>query len=86
MPSQRVVQLCNSEETVTKAQAERPKTPVKHNRKRIFGSGKPGVKTEKNAEKEEDVLRSAEKCGKFPYTPSDLFLKVSYSFVCAERV
>ena len=84
MPSQRVVQLCNSEDTLTKAQAERPTTPVKHNRKRIFGSGKPGAKTEKAdevKEKEEDALKSAEKCGKFPYTPSELFLKVS-ELVC----
>ncbi|VDC06870.1 unnamed protein product [Peniophora sp. CBMAI 1063] len=80
MPSQRVMELCNADETVTRAQAERPTTPVKHTRKRLFGSGKPGAKAEqakeKGEEKEEDVLRSAERCGKFPYTPSELFLKV----------
>ena len=90
MPSQRVVQLCNSQETVTRAQAERPKTPVKHNRKRIFGSGKPGAKTEKkvaDVEKEDGSWKSAEKCGQFPYTPSELFLKVSYlAWVCRTRV
>ena len=80
MPSDNVVRLCATQETITSELAKDPSAPVS---KVVEGLrkewqralNKAGKKNEPGDEKE--FLERAVQCGKFPGRPSDLFLKVS---------
>ncbi|KZT34488.1 hypothetical protein SISSUDRAFT_1009878, partial [Sistotremastrum suecicum HHB10207 ss-3] len=83
MPSDHVIQLCTSDESVTRALAVAPQESVK----KIVGQLFKGVKHESGSTNkkrtqdsqpthtQEDLDRAA-KCGRFPSRPSDLFLKM----------
>lgn len=75
MPSQHVIQLCASNETVISALAAEPgKEPTKLAnslfKKNLHSHA------DSDANRDETDLDRAARCGKFPYRPSDLFLKV----------
>ncbi|KAI0050745.1 hypothetical protein FA95DRAFT_1535710 [Auriscalpium vulgare] len=79
MPSDHVLQLCASSETVTAALAKQPNQPVSKIVKELFGKGGAAVKEHTTATKDDhhaDDLQKAERCGKFPSKPSELFLKI----------
>ncbi|KAI0061253.1 hypothetical protein BV25DRAFT_770703 [Artomyces pyxidatus] len=78
MPSDNVLQLCNSTETVTAALAAHPDQAVSKIVKDLFKKKGAAVKQQSTADGKEstDELDRAAQCGKFPYRPSDLFLKI----------
>jgi hypothetical protein len=97
MPSHHVVELCSSSDTVTKSLAESSDQEVCKLPAKLFKKSHGGVLAslgsrfkskngdgDRNGEKEEkERLDLAEKCGKFPYRPSDLFLKVG-AYSCGD--
>jgi hypothetical protein len=81
MPSEQLMNLCTSTETITRALEKEPSlTPGEAAAKLFPKASHPlGVALRKSRSHEEYTvadLDAAEKCGKFPYRPSDLFLKV----------
>lgn len=74
MPSDHVIQLCSSNETVIAALAANPDQEISKIVKNLFK--KSPVSTTKPHSNDESDLDRAAQCGKFPYRPSDLFLKV----------
>jgi hypothetical protein len=87
MPSQHVTELCSSSDTVTKTLAENPTQEVSKIASKLFkkssvisqlGSRFTTTKQYGGTDAEEkERLDKAAECAKFPYRPSDLFLKVS---------
>ncbi|KZV86857.1 hypothetical protein EXIGLDRAFT_801528 [Exidia glandulosa HHB12029] len=98
MPSPKVIALCQSPETLTAALAANPTKEIGQLAKQLYVktgalkklsnsvSSKP---IEKDPEPTPEDLDAAEQCGRFPYRPSDLFLKVRAIFhdclKCLER-
>ncbi|EJD48647.1 hypothetical protein AURDEDRAFT_136013 [Auricularia subglabra TFB-10046 SS5] len=95
MPSAKVVALCQSKDTLTGAVAASPTRPIGQVGKTLYEktgtlrrisnsvSSKP---IEKDPVPTPEDLDAAEKCGRFPYRPSDLFLKIFHdSLRCLER-
>lgn len=76
MPSQRIVELCASQETVIAAIAANPKQPVTKAAKSLFKNHSHA----NDVHKDGSELDIAAQCGKFPYRPSDLFLTVSNAY------
>lgn len=99
MPSQQVINLCSSTETVTKSLALHPTEQIHKIVSKLYnnpagGSGLiesltskfkntsfGGSGNNKSEEEEKRVLDDVARCGKFPYRPSDLFLKVRWFVV-----
>ena len=80
MPSEAIYQLATNPKTVTAAMEKNPTGRVLDVAYEVF-SEKPQTATRsKKIRLSEDFtpedLDRAEQCGKFPYRPSDLFLKV----------
>jgi hypothetical protein len=85
MPSQHVIDLCSSSDTVTKSLADNPNQEISKIVSKLFKNSGGNTLTNLSAkfkstspkkENEEELLDQVAKCGKFPYRPSDLFLKV----------
>lgn len=91
MPSQKVIALCQSSDTLTAALAANPTKEIGQLAKQLYVktgalkklsnsvSSKP---IEKDPVPTAEDLDAAEKCGRFPYRPSDLFLKVRRVHFC----
>ena len=86
MPSDTILSLASSGTTVTKAVANNPTEEIAniahklYSDKRALGAGatrKESKKSKGHGDYTHDDLDRAAKCGKFPYRPSDLFLKAS---------
>jgi hypothetical protein len=85
MSSDPVLELCRSYPTITSNLAQNPHSDIKSIEKQLYH--KSVVAKTETVEKKfrlkdeftKEELDRAEKCGKFPYRPSDLFLKVSSS-------
>jgi len=86
MPSEAILKLTNSDQTLIKAVAAHPNESIAKLASALYkhgydGSSKDAKKMLRRARNREDYtsedLAWAEKCGKFPYKPSDLFLMVS---------
>lgn len=82
MPSETILNLATAKDTVTKAVSENPTEEITKVARRLF----PDHSTGKIHSKRGDVYTSedldrAEKCGRFPYRPSDLFLKASITSI-----
>ncbi|KAI0270588.1 hypothetical protein BC834DRAFT_1011250 [Gloeopeniophorella convolvens] len=79
MVSEHVLGLCTSPETVTAALARAPDQSVASVVKSLFKKKGSAVKEKAESPSADDGLGEldlAEKCGRFPHRPSDLFLKV----------
>lgn len=78
MPSQRIIQLCTGSDTVTSTLAGNPEHDVASIAKRLFKTRSVDGKEheETPVSRDSDPMGDVLKCGKFPYRPSDLFLKV----------
>lgn len=86
MVSQDIVDLCTSEETLTRAVANTPSKSISKVAKELY-KHTGHLKRLKNSLNSKDIvdelaptkedLDTAVKCGRFPHRPSDLFLKVS---------
>jgi hypothetical protein len=86
MPSDIILELTNSTDTLTKAVSNNPHDEItslaqKLYAKQVTAGGSAAKKKLGRSKTHEDYtledLDRAAKCGKFPYRPSDLFLKVS---------
>jgi hypothetical protein len=84
MPSDAIVALATGPDTVTSVLARDTSQDIDKVAEKLFPAKAVGGKNSKEAKRalkghadypEEDLAR-AEQCGKFPYRPSDLFLKV----------
>jgi hypothetical protein len=75
MPSDHVLQLCSFDETVVSELALNPDHEVVKVVKKLKQSWSKSDKSDNRSHDDDDLDRAA-KCGKFPYRPSDLFLKV----------
>jgi hypothetical protein len=80
MPSDQLIALCTSEDTVTRVLEKNPaegpaKAAEQLFKKHMHGSPRIGKPRAFHEYTLEDLDRAA-RCGKFPYRPSDLFLKV----------
>ncbi len=85
MTADSIVKLCTSDETVTKELAKDPTKEIDKIVDALVKTWKQTEKAEKKdkgsgdaAKDEKERLDRAANCGKFPYRPSDLFLKVSF--------
>ena len=83
MPSQHIIDLCNSAHSVTSILAENPHEEVHKAAGKLFGKEKVkdvvhpgGGHSKKEGGGEEDKWEGTLKCGKFDGRPSELFLKV----------
>ena len=83
MPAQAIYELCTSNKTVTAAMEKEPTAVVLDVARKVFPE-KPQTAVASRSKKvrlhddyTEEDLEKAEKCGKFPYKPSPLFLRVS---------
>lgn len=94
MPSPKVIALCQSGETLTGALAAAPTKEISQLAKQLYKTGhlkklanSVSSKTiEKDPTPTKEDLDAAEKCGRFPYRPSDLFLKIYHDALqCLER-
>lgn len=86
MPSDAIFELITSGKTVTAAMEKNPTRQIDEVAHEVFPE-KPQTATKSTKLRTHDEytkedLDRAEQCGKFPYRPSDLFLKVSYLSAC----
>jgi hypothetical protein len=75
MPSDYIFQLFSSDETVASQLALNPDQEVDNVVKKLKQSWPKSDKSNNRSHDDNELDRAA-KCGKFPYRPSDLFLKV----------
>jgi hypothetical protein len=81
MPSDGLIALCTSEDTVTRALERNPTAGPFKVGEELFkkGHGSSVRRTRGHGDYTPEELDRTAKCGKFPYRPSDLFLKVRAS-------
>ena len=81
MPSDAIYELCTSGKSVTAAMQEDPNQVVADVARKVFPTRERtatrSTKVRLHDEYTQEDLDRAEQCGKFPYRPSDLFLRVS---------
>lgn len=91
MPSDILLELANSNDTLTEAVSNNPQEEITTLARKLYadklvGGSSAARRNLGKAKKHEDYtqedLDRAAKCGKFPYRPSNLFLKVSRTLVC----
>lgn len=88
MPSDNVIRLCATEETIANELAKDPAVAVSKVVEKLHKHLKSiSSKAEKkiDSDNESDRLERAAKCGRFPNKPSDLFLKVCFGNPFAYR-